>query len=178
MPSARRQTTQGIDAARSDIEKQAATATALGNGWIGATTLFGTREFLDGNYMGRAIGAFFGLWGNSKEEANYFISHVAGDGELHFGPDELPPLSDIGFWSITIHVTDMLVRPNEHDSHVITMDQMELDDDGGVTLTFSSQPEGKNWLYTPGDRYALLIRAYQADPSRIEDYVPPPITPR
>ncbi|MGI9621588.1 MAG: hypothetical protein ACR2PK_02030, partial [Acidimicrobiales bacterium] len=52
-----------------------------------------------------------------REEANYFISHFAGDSELRFGPDELPPLTDIGFWSLTIHDPDMLVRPNEYDSY-------------------------------------------------------------
>jgi hypothetical protein len=168
----------GIDAALADIAEQAATATALGNGWVGATTLFGTREYLDGNYMSRAIGAFFGLWGNSKEEANYFLGFFEGDGDLHFGPDELPPLSDIGFWSLTIHDPDMLVRPNEFDSYVITMDQMEPDDDGGMTFRFSSHPDDGNWLYIPGERYAVLLRAYQADPSRIGDYVPPAFTRR
>ena len=168
----------GIDLALSDIEEQGATATALGNGWLGATTLFGTREYLDGNYMGQAIGAFFGLWGNSKEEANYFLGNFEGDGELHFTPDELPPLSDIGFWSLTIHDADMLVRPNEHDSYVITMDQMEPDEDGGMTFKFSTQPEDGNWLYTPGERYAVLLRAYQADTSRIGDYVPPALCRR
>lgn len=168
----------GIDTAISDIEEEGATATALGNGWVGATTLFGTREYLDANYMGRAIGAFFGLWGNSKEEANYFNCFFEGDSELHFRPDELPPLSDIGFWSLTIHDPDMMVRPNEFDSYVITMDQMEPDEDGGMTFKFSSRPEDGNWLYTPGPRYAVLLRAYQADPSRIGDYVPPAFTTR
>lgn len=115
----------GIDWALSDIAEQSKTATSLGNGWIGATTLFGTREFLDGNHMNRAIGAYFGLWGNSNEEASYFITHVEGDSTLHFGPDDLPPLLDVGFWSLTIHDADMLVRPNEFDSYVITMRQIE-----------------------------------------------------
>lgn len=168
----------GIDQALSDIDEQSKTATALGNGWIGATTLFGTREFLDGNYMNRAIGAYFGLWGNSKEEANYFLAFAQSDSTLHFGPDDLPPLLDVGFWSLTIHDTDMLVRSNEFDSYVITMEQFEHDVDGGVTVRFSRGPEHGNWLYTPNDQYAVLLRAYQADPNRINDYVPPAFTTR
>ncbi len=168
----------GIDWALSDIAEQSKTATSLGNGWIGATTLFGTREFLDGNYMNRAIGAYFGLWGNSNEEASYFITHVEGDSTLHFGPDDLPPLLDVGFWSLTIHDADILVRPNEFDSYVITMRQIETDDDDGVTIRFSRHPEPGNWLYTPDEHYAVVLRAYQADPDRISDYVPPAFTAR
>ena len=168
----------GIDTAYADIKAQGATATALGNGWLGATTLFGTREFLDGNYMKRAIGAFFGMWGNSKEEANYFLSFFEGEGELQFGADELPPLTDIGFWSLTVHDPDMIVRPNDLDSYVITMEQMQFDDDGGITFKFSAEPEEGNWLFTPGERFAVLLRAYQADPAGIEDFVPPAFVPR
>ena len=168
----------GINRALSDIAEQSKIATTLGNGWIGATTLFGTREFLDGNYMNRAIGAYFGLWGNSKEEANYFLAFAQGDSTLHFGPDDLPPLLDVGFWSLTIHDADMLVRPNEFDSYVLTMNQVEHDDDGGVTVRFSRHREPGNWLYTPNDQYAVLLRAYQTDPGRISDYVPPAFTNR
>jgi len=168
----------GIDLAFEDIVETGDTLTALGNGWSGATTLFGTREFLNNDYMARAVGAHFGLWGNSKEEANYFMSFVDGEGEIIFEPDELPPLTDIGFWSITAHDEKVLVHKNPYDSYVITRDQMVFQDDGSIVFKFSSEPEEGNWLYTPGDRMAILIRAYQADPDRIEAYVPPAFTPR
>jgi hypothetical protein len=168
----------GIDAAFSDIKTQSKTATALGNGWIGATTLFGTRQFLDKNYMNRAIGAHFGLWGNSKAEANYFLAVFEGEGELVFNKEELPPLTDIGFWSITVHDENMLVEINDYDSYVITMDKMEFEEDGSITFKFSSQPEKGNWLYTPGGGMGVVVRAYQADPKKIEGYVPPPFIKR
>jgi len=168
----------GVDAAFEDIVETSQTLTALGNGWMGATTLFGTREFLNNDYMARAVGAHFGLWGNSKEEANYFMSFVEGEGEVIFGPDELPPLTDIGFWSITAHDENVLVHKNPYDSYVITRDQMVFESDGSIVFKFSSEPEEGNWLYTPGNKMAILIRAYQADPDRIEGYVPPAFTPR
>jgi len=168
----------GIDAAFEDIKTEGKTATALGNGWIGATTVFGTREFLDNNYMIRAMGAHFGLWGNSKEEANYFAGFFAGKGEIVFKKEELPPLTDIGFWSVTVHDENMLVEANEYDSYVITMEQMKFEDGGSITFKFSSQPEDGNWLYTPGDTMSVLIRAYQADPEKITGYVPPPFVKR
>ena len=170
----RKEVQAGIDAAFINIKAKSKTATALGNGGIGATTLFGTREFLDNNYMNRAIGAHFGLWGNSKEEANYFAGFFEGEGEIVFKKEELPPLTDIGFWSITAHNEKMLVEVNEYDSYVITTEQMKFGEDGSITFKFSSHPEDGNWLYTPGDTMGILIRAYQADAEKIADYAPPP----
>ena len=168
----------GIDAAFADIKAKSKTETALGNGWVGATTVFGTRQYLNKNYMNRAIGAHFGLWGNSKAEANYFLGYFEGEGELVFKKEELPPLTDIGFWSLTAHDENFMVEANAYDSYVLTMDQVEFDEDGGITFKFSSKPEEGNWLYTPGDGLGILLRAYQADTEKIEGYVPPPFIKR
>lgn len=122
---------------------------------------------------GHSAGTHFGLWGNSKEEANYFMTFVEGEGQIAFGKDELPPLTDIGFWSITAHDENVLVHVNEYDSYVLTTDQMIFEQDGSVVIRFSSEPEEGNWLYTPGGKMAILIRAYQSDPEKIGSYVPP-----
>ena len=167
----------GIDSAIKEIELETSKL-IVGNGYIGATTVFGTREFLDGNYVGRASGAQFGLWGNSREEANYFMSFVEGEGQIVFGKDDLPPLTDIGFWSITAHDENVLVHANEYDSYVLTTDRLKFEEDGSVVIRFSSEPEEGNWLYTPGGKMAILIRAYQADPEKIATYVPPAFEPR
>jgi hypothetical protein len=113
------------------------------------------------------------LWGNSKAEANYFLGYFEGEGELVFKKEDLPPLKDIGFWSITAHDGEFYVKANEYDSYVLTMDKMEFDEDGGITFKFSSKPEAGNWLYTPGGGLGVLLRAYQADTTKIEGYVPP-----
>ena len=55
----------GIDSALREIETEKSKL-IVGNGYIGATEVFGTRDYLDGNYLGRASGAKFGLWGTSK----------------------------------------------------------------------------------------------------------------
>jgi len=167
----------GIDAAYAAIKQEAAHL-QVGNGYSGATTLFGTREFLNGNYMGRAAGADFGLWGNSKEEANYFMSWVEGEGDIVFAKEDLPPLSEIGFFSITVHDENVHLIPNEFDSYVLTMDKLRFEEDGSLVVKFSSQPEEGNWLYTPGGKINILLRVYQADPDKIVDYVPPPFVER
>ena len=167
----------GIDSAFEEIKTESGNL-IVGNGYLGATEVFGTREFLNGNYLGRASGAHFGLWGNSKEEANYFMTFVEGEGQIVFGKNDLPPLTDIGFWSITVHDENVLVHPNEYDSYVLTTDKMFFEDDGSLIIKISSKPEDGNWLYTPGGKMAILIRAYQADPEKIGSYVPPAFEPR
>ncbi|MCP4899439.1 MAG: DUF1254 domain-containing protein [bacterium] len=159
---------EGLEAIKAETDNL-----IVGNGWVGATEVFGTRAYLAGNYLGRAAGGHFGLWGNSKEEANYFMAFTEGEGQIVFGPDDLPPLTDIGFWSITVHDEKVLVHPNEYDSYVLITDKMVFEDDGGLIIKISSKPEDGNWLYTPGDKMAILIRAYQADPEKIGSYAPP-----
>ena len=63
----------GIDSAVKEIELETSNL-IVGNGYIGATEVFGTREYLDGNYLGRASGAHFGLWGNSRDTAEKILS--------------------------------------------------------------------------------------------------------
>ena len=67
-----------------------------------------------------------------------------------------------------------MAKKNEYDSYVLTMDKMQFEADGSLTLKISSKQEQGNWLYTPGGKMVILIRAYQADPDKIGDYVPPP----
>lgn len=162
----------GIDSAYLAIQNETKNL-EIGNGYIGATELFGSREFLNENYLFRAVGSHFGLWGNSKEEANYFMLYTEGEGEIRFTKDELPPLSDIGFWSITVHDNKVLVHKNEYDSYVLTMDKMKFEEDGSLILKISTKPEEGNWLYTPGGEMVVLIRAYQANTNKIGTYVPP-----
>ncbi len=162
----------GIDSAYLAIQTETQNLN-IGNGYIGATETFGTREFLNENYLFRAVGAHFGLWGNSKEEANYFMLYTDGEGEIRFTKEELPPLSDIGFWSVTVHDENVLVHKNEYDSYVLTMDQMKFEEDGSLILKISSKQEEGNWLYTPGGKMVVLIRAYQADTKKIGTYFPP-----
>ena len=150
----------------------------VGNGYIGATEIFGSRDFMEGRYLERAVGAYFGLWGNDKAEANYFMTTVEGEGEVRFGPGDFPPLTDIGFWSITVYDDKLMNTVNPYDSYVLTADRMEFEDDGSAVFRFSSSPEEGNWLYTPTEQFSIVIRAYQADPALIGDYVPPAFIPR
>jgi hypothetical protein len=169
---AKQQVQKGIDSAYAAIKAELKNL-EIGNGWVGATELFGTREFLNANYMARAVGADFGLWGNSKEEANYFLLMTEGEGMLRFEAYELPPLTDMGFWSVTMYDENVFASKNEYDSYLLTMDTMQFEEDGSLIIKCSKTPEEGNWLYTPTEKFGLMIRAYQANPERIGTYVPP-----
>ena len=103
-----------------------------------------------------------------RSRGAYFLGFAEGEGEISIKKEDLPPLTDIGFWSITVHDKELLVKVNEYDSYVITMEQMKFEEDGSITFKFSSQPEDGNWMYTPGDVRGILLRAYQDDPEKIE----------
>jgi hypothetical protein len=106
------------------------------------------------------------------------MSFVEGEGDIIFPEEDLPPLSEIGFYSITAHDEKVLVHPKEFDSYVLTMDKIRFEEDGSLVVNFSSQPEDGNWLYTPGGKLAILLRVYQPNPDKISDYVPPPFINR
>lgn len=138
--------------------------------------LFGTREFLDNNYLYRFAAAVIGLYGNSKEEAIYPFYRVDAAGEpldasnrryvLRFGPDELPPVH--AFWSVTMYeLPSSMLTPNPIDRYLINSPmQPELlrDADGGITLHIHSDSPGPdreaNWLPAPDGPFWVAMRLY------------------
>ena len=43
------------------------------------------------------------------------MTFVEGDGQIAFARDEFPPLTDVGFWSVTAHGENALPHPNAYD---------------------------------------------------------------
>ena len=108
--------------------------------------LFGTRAFLNNNYLYRMAGAVLGIYGNSKEEAMYpaYLVDSAGaklDGStkayaLRFAPGKLPPVNS--FWSLTLYeLPSSLLYANPLKRYLINspmLPDMKRDADGSLTL--------------------------------------------
>jgi hypothetical protein len=106
---------------------------------------FGTREFLHNDYMMRMSAAVLGIYGNSKEEANYpayFVDSERNslDGAtsrytVRFGPGQLPPVN--AFWSLTMYqLPASLLTENPINRYLINSPMepnLIRDADGGIT---------------------------------------------
>lgn len=136
---------------------------------------FGTRQFLNGNYMGRMSGAVLGIYGNSKDEALYPAYFVdasmkplvgANNYTLRFGPEQLPPVN--AFWSLTLYeLPSSLLYANALDRYLINssmLDSLKRDPDGGVTLYVQHETPGPekeaNWLPAPSGPFFAVMRLY------------------
>jgi len=137
--------------------------------------LFGTREFLNNNYLYRMAAAALGIFGNSKVEAMYPMYGVDADGQklnganrygLRFAPGQLPPVN--AFWSLTMYeLPASLLVANPINRYLINspmLPQLKRDADGGVTLLVQNESPGKdkeaNWLPAPKGLFVAFLRLY------------------
>ncbi len=157
----------GIGDAKTEMKKVAET-TLSSNG------LFGSRAFMHGDYMTRAMGAEKGLFGNSIEEAWYggYILDGSKPMVIHFGPGELPPAKF--FWSLTLYtLPDRLLFANELNRYSIGDRTKGLvyrkDKSLNIYLSHTSPGKGKetNWLPTPEGKYSIVGRIYGPSPDAI-----------
>lgn len=144
---------------------------------------FGTREFLHNDYLGRMSSAVLGIYGNSKEEANYPVYFVdsernplngaTGRYTVRFGPGQLPPVN--AFWSLTMYeLPASLLTENTIDRYLINS-QMEpglvRDADGGIILYVQHESPGKerepNWLPAPKGPFFMVLREYWPKPEAL-----------
>lgn len=137
---------------------------------------FGTRAFLRNDYLMRMSSAVLGIYGNSKEEANYpaYFTDSEGkplDGATHrytvrFEPGKLPPVNS--FWSLTMYeLPASLLTENPLDRYLINSPMtpsLLQDKDGGVTLYIQHESPGKereaNWLPAPKGPFFMVLREY------------------
>ncbi len=158
-------------------------------GKVSASDVFGTRDFLNGNYLFRMVGAATGIYGNSKEEAMYPNYFVDADGNkldganayaMHFAPGELPPAN--AFWSLTMYDSDDLLVENPLNRYLLNstmMPQFKKDADGGLTLLIQHESPGKskeaNWLPAPAGSFKVVLRLYRPKPAALDGSWKPPV---
>ncbi|MEB3023582.1 DUF1254 domain-containing protein [[Mycobacterium] crassicus] len=147
----------------------------LDTGQVTSGQLFGTREFLNGNYLYRMAGAVLGIYGNSEAEAIYPALAVDSTGAplsgadaytLRFGPEALPPVN--AFWSLTMYkMPESLLVANPIDRYLINspmLPDLTRDPDGGITVYVQNRSPGpgkeSNWLPAPEGPFQLILRLY------------------
>jgi hypothetical protein len=151
-------------------------ASHVDTGKAGSADVFGTREYLQNNYLFRMAGAVLGIYGNSKEEALYPIYFVDAGGEpldaskktyaLRFAPGALPPVD--AFWSLTLYaLPEKLLYANPLKRYLINspmLDGLKRDSDGGLTLNVQHASPGReresNWLPAPAGPFFMALRLY------------------
>lgn len=158
----------GMTAGQKEIDAKRATQKS-------ANDLFGTPEQLNGNYLNRAIGAQYGILGNTAAEAVYLGYAAGANGKplsgankytIHFAKDGLPPTN--AFWSITMYdLPQQLLVANPIDRYLINspmLPTLKRDADGGITLYVQHESPGKdkeaNWLPAPAGAFFMVLRDY------------------
>ena len=155
-----------------------------------AAEVVGTRDYLQNDYMKRAVAATLGGSTNSKEEALDQLYLTDAEGKpldasdssyvLKFGKNELPPVN--AFWSLTVYDGQSKgLVDNPIDRYRITsymLPDLTRDVDGGLTLYVQrdSPAEGLagNWLPAPSGPFYMVMRLYWPKPEAYDgSWVPP-----
>ncbi len=161
-------------------------------------------ELVDGWSTQRAIGVYgddlslrafvsrIGWGANVPEEAVYPVARVAADGApldgsrdhtITFGADQLPPLEELGFWSLSAYDGDMFFAPHPSGRYTIgdRTPGLGLADDGSLTITLSHDEPAAgsaSWLPVPEGPFVLMLRLYlPAAPVLDGSWTPPPVVP-
>jgi hypothetical protein len=177
--------TDGMVAGQKQIDaKRAATASA--------NDLFGTRAQMHNDFLLRAVGAQYGILGNSADEAIYLGWDKTATGApldgtkpatIHFAKGQLPPVK--AFWSVTMYdLPQQLLVANSLKRYLLNspmLPSMKKDPDGGLTLYVQhATPDAAkeaNWLPAPAGPYLLVLRMYWPNRQAIAaGWKQPPIT--
>ncbi len=153
-------------------------------------TLFGTREFLHNDYIGRAVGAQAGIGANSRDEALYPLYAADADGKPLDGREgrytlkfkTLPPVN--AFWSLTAYeLPSQFLISNPLDRYLINapmLPGLTRDPDGGLTIYIQSDSPGAdkeaNWLPAAKGPFMLAMRYYLPKPELLDgEWTSPPV---
>ena len=136
---------------------------------------FGTREYVNGDHLGRMSAAVLGIYGNSKDEAIYPVYFVddakkplsgANRYTLRFARGQLPPVN--AFWSLTLYeLPSSLLSANPLNRYLINspmLPDLRRDADGSVSLYVQHDTPGAdkvaNWLPAPNGPFFMVLRLY------------------
>jgi len=163
----------------------------IDKGEVTSGDCFGTREYLENNYLYRMGAAVLGIFGNSKLEAMYPIYGIDSGGQklnggnrysLRFVPGQLPPVH--AFWSLTMYeLPASLLVANPLNRYLLNspmLPQFKKDADSGLTLFIQNDFPGKdieaNWLPAPKGAFFMAMRLYWPKDEALEGkWTAPPL---
>ncbi|MCP5122299.1 MAG: DUF1254 domain-containing protein [Pseudomonadales bacterium] len=174
-PEQRTALTEAMKAGEEHIDHYLNTALTNVSGWtIGS--LWGDREFFNGDWLKRAAGAKAGIYGIDVVEATYPFTRVDTTGlpldgsksnyTLTFPAGQLPPVN--AFWSITMYYgkTQLLIE-NPINRYLINspmLPAMKKNSDGSLTIYIQHDSPDvdkvSNWLPAPDGPSYLVMRLY------------------
>ncbi|HEX7132023.1 MAG TPA: DUF1254 domain-containing protein [Iamia sp.] len=143
----------------------------------------------------RAFVARVGWGANVPEEAVYPVARVDVDGEaldgsrdytITFAADQLPPLEELGFWSLSAYGGDMFFAPHPSGRYTIgdRTPGLAFGDDGSLTITVAhDEPTAEqggtaSWLPVPEGPFVLMLRLYLPAAAILDGtWTPPPVVP-
>ncbi|MET4432274.1 hypothetical protein ABIA65_005593 [Mycolicibacterium sp. 624] len=154
----------------------------IDTGRVGAAEMFGTAQYLNGNYLYRMAGAVLGIYGNSKDEAIYPGTALDSAGAplngantytYRFASGQLPPVN--AFWSLTMYElpkSQLVANPmNRYLVNSPMLSSLAKDPDGGITLYVQNESPGldreANWLPAPKGPFQVVLRLYWPKPDAL-----------
>ena len=161
----------------------------IDTGEVKSGQLFGTKDFLNRNYLYRMAGAVIGIYANSNEEAMYPVLSTdstgaalsgASDYTLTFPAGQLPPAN--AFWSVTMYkLPESLLVDNPINRYVINspmLPGLATNPDGSITLYVQHASPGAdreaNWLPAPEGPFTVFMRVYWPKPEALDGTWQPP----
>lgn len=102
--------------------------------------------------------------------------------EITFPAGRLPPVQDLGFWSLTMYDDSSRLAEHPTGRHALRPDSspFEFGEDGSLTLALATDrpdrsPAG-NWLPMPHGRCSIALRTHLPEPAVVDGtWFPPPI---
>ncbi|MBK9228621.1 MAG: DUF1254 domain-containing protein [Ignavibacteria bacterium] len=138
--------------------------------------LFGSREYLKQNYIGRAVGAWTGIYANEydvfmglpgfEKQSNGQPFSGKNKYTFTFEKGKLPPVD--AFWSITLYkLPSRFLYANKINRYVINSPMvpgLKTNEDGSITIYIQNESPGaeleSNWLPCPAGDFAMSFRTY------------------
>ena len=181
----------GAGAGERRITAEVASRTELVDGWSVQRDI----GVYEDDVALRAFVSRIGWGANVPEEAVYPVARVDAEGDalegagtytITFAADQLPPLEDLGFWSLSAYGDDLFFTPHPSGRYTIgdRTPGLVRGDDGSLTITLSHDEPGADrggaagWLPVPDGPFVLMLRLYlPGTPIRNGTWTPPAVVP-